>query len=174
MNNKPFVDFLLKRNKCLYHFTDTRNIETIKEAGLLSLKEIKHREIAVKAFGGNKLSHELDAGLGYDGFVHLALTNSHPMEKAAKQSNRIIVSRYLRISPEILLKPSVLFSDAVSNSKLANIGDWDQVGSKFDLEALYRRLDWGKPDGQKRRQKVEKYEILVPDIVEPRFIDFRW
>jgi len=57
--------------KCLFHFTDLRNLSSIAEQGLLRLAELRRRSVCVVAPGGNPWSHDADTRLGLDKYVHL-------------------------------------------------------------------------------------------------------
>ncbi|OUE39109.1 hypothetical protein BZY95_17175 [Billgrantia desiderata SP1] len=80
----------------LYHFTDTRNLPSIREqGGLLRLAEMKRRSVNGAVFGGNQWSHDADVARGLDGYVHLCFLSEHPMEWCAKNDGRILDSVFL-------------------------------------------------------------------------------
>ena len=83
--------------RTLYHFTDSRNVASIRQHGLLSLAALHDRGIAVAACGGDEDSRRVDARLGLDRFVHLSIMDQHPMEKIARDRGSIVAARYLRI-----------------------------------------------------------------------------
>src|SRR5712675_1869129 len=88
--------------KCLFHFTDRRNLESIRAHGLLRLAELGRRALPIAAPGGNRWSHEEDARRGLDEYIHLCLLGEHPMEWAARQSGHIQGTQFLRIDRRIL------------------------------------------------------------------------
>jgi hypothetical protein len=53
-----------------YHFTDARNLSSIRQYGILSMREIRQRGLIV-APGGNNWSIEADQRSGMDAYVHL-------------------------------------------------------------------------------------------------------
>src|SRR3954470_14809416 len=84
MNPIEFIEKYM-RGKCFYHFTDTRNIASIKsQGGLFSLRQLRQRGILPTAPGGNQWSHEADERLGLDSYVHLCFLDQHPMEWRVK------------------------------------------------------------------------------------------
>jgi hypothetical protein len=77
-----------------YHFTDTRNLPSIKaHGGLLPWSQIRGNVVAP---GGNDWSHDADAIKGQDNYVHLCFLPEHPMEFVARKDGRIQESRFLR------------------------------------------------------------------------------
>jgi hypothetical protein len=146
----------------LFHFTDTRNIPSIKQHGLLSLRELKRRDIVVSAFGGNEWSHDEDERRGLDDFVHLCLRRSHPMEYKAKKDGRLLETKFMRISPSVLLEPGVMFTDQVANKAGCQPFDWEQAKEKLDWQVLLTRTDWKDAAIRERLQTASKYEVLVP------------
>src|SRR5215217_926199 len=74
---EELIAFLEKHGRHFYHFTDARNIESIKKHGILSTSEIRSRDIPVVT-GGNQWSLDADKIKGVDKFVHLCFFRSHP------------------------------------------------------------------------------------------------
>ena len=88
----------------LYHFTDRRNLGSIrKHGGLYCLAELVRLGIKVPAPGGNDWSHAEDKRRGLDGFVHLCFRENQPMEYRAKQEGRIGDSFFLETNPRLRL-----------------------------------------------------------------------
>lgn len=158
--------------KPLYHFTDTRNILSIKEHGLLSLAELKRRGIEIPAAGGNELSHDLDKELKLDEYVHLCFFTNHPMEYRARKDGRINESVFLEINPDVLQWANVIFTLAVANQNDVGRLTFEQAKEKMDIEIICpsTRQDWSDPDIKERRKLAKKYEILVPNTIPVEFI----
>lgn len=153
--------------KCFYHFTDTRNLPSIRTSGLLSAAELKRRNIAIPAPGGNDWSKEADLHAGMDQYVHLCFRSSHPMEFKAKKEGRIQESLFLRIDPTVLRASGVMVTDGVSNKAGGvSISTPEQILHRLDLEVLYKRTEWKDPAIQERLKVASKYEILVPKHVD--------
>jgi hypothetical protein len=161
---------ILKRHRFkFFHFTDTRNLPSIRESGLLSMKSIRANQVVV-APGGNSWSLDADRRTGMDDFVHLCFFNEHPMEFLALKDGRIQESRFLRISPEVLLAGGVLITDMVSNRADANPKPAEEMIDKLDLEVIYTRTDWKDPKIQMRLRAARRCEILVPKSIPLKFI----
>ena len=100
-----------------------------------------------------------------DKYVHLCFKNNHPMEYAARQDGRIEDSIFLWIHPKVLEFDGVLFTPGVSNKSGLRIHPIDEARELIDFEVLYTRTDWSDPEIQKRLQRAEKCEILVPNEI---------
>ncbi len=85
----------------LYHFTDSRNLWSIKRRGLLSWRKLVDRQI-VHHSGSNELSRSLDERDGLDNFVRLCLTDYHPMALVAQEEGRIKELLWLEVDEEVL------------------------------------------------------------------------
>lgn len=169
MNLTQLVAAIKKRGAYMYHFTDTRNLPSVKEHGILSMAEIRRRELDVVP-GGNQWSFDADTRSGMDEFVHLCFFKDHPMEFYAKKEERVESVKYLRIDPEIMLEDGVLIADQVSNKKQSRPLPADQMIKKIDWQVIYDRTDWKDPAIQARLKIAKVCEVLIPDRVLPDFI----
>ena len=156
--------------KQLYHFTDERNIPSIKEHGLLSWKAAQRLGIEVTAPGGNDWSHEVDDKLGLDEYVHLCMIGEHPMEYLARAEGRIGETVFLHLDPSVLEMDGVIFSPGVANKSGVPLLRVAEAVDQMDLDVVYRWLDWRDPEINRRRQEARKYEVLVPDCVPTNLI----
>jgi hypothetical protein len=156
--------------KALFHFTDTRNIDSIREHGLLSYAELQRRSVDCFAPGGNEWSHDADERLGLDEYVHLCMLEEHPMEFRARQEGRIVESTFVRVLPSVLTIPGVLFTADVANKAGVATMSLTEARANLDLDVIYRRTNWKDPAVQQRRQAAKKYEVLVPTEIRPEFL----
>jgi hypothetical protein len=147
----------------LYHFTDRRNVPIIKQmGGLFPLSDLKEKQVAIPAPGGNQWSHDADVLQGMDKYVHLCFRNNHPMEFMARQEERITDTIFLQVHPSVLQMPGVLFTPDVSNKAGVEPVSLSEAAKLIDFPVLYTRTDWSAPEIQQRLKQAEKYEILVP------------
>lgn len=151
--------------KSFYHFTDTRNLASIRDLGLLPFAELQSRGIVVQAPAGNDWSHEADERWGLDNYVHLCLMDEHPMEYQARKDGRIVDSRFLQISPAVLAIDGIRFAADIANKSGVPLLSLEEACETMDFEVIYDRTDWKDPDIQQRRQIAKRYELLVPEIV---------
>lgn len=153
----------LKRITLLYHFTDRRNLPSIREhGGLYPMTKLKKKNIKVIAPGGNEWSQDADGMKGMDAYVHLCFRNNHSMEYLARQEGRIGDTIFLHIHPDVLTWDGVLFTDDVANKAGVETHTIEEAREIIDFEVLYTRTIWSDPKVQARLQQAEKYEILVP------------
>jgi hypothetical protein len=153
----------LQRVTVLYHFTDRRNVASIREqGGLYPLATLREKGVAISAPGGNEWSHQADSAKGLDRYVHLCFRATHPMEYRARQEGRIVDSIFLLISAEVLQWEGAKFTPDVSNKSGVESYTMEQARSMIDFEVLYTRTDWRDSAIKQRLVQAEKYEILVP------------
>lgn len=158
---KP-IEILTKSKNCFYHFTDTRNLASIRESGLTSTRSQREQQNLAIAPGGNDWSLDADRRSGMDAYVHLCFFNDHPMEWIARQQGRISQSIFLKISPDVLRVPGALIVDTVSNRSDAVPRPAEDMIRVLDLKVIYTRTDWKDPAVQERLKTAKKYEILIP------------
>ncbi len=158
----------------LLHFTDKRNIDSIKQHGLCSLARLRSLDIAIPAPGGSDLSHDLDVSKGLDGYVHLCLTNGHPMKKIAMDDGRIGECAHLGVDLSVLGRDGVLFApgnSVRSGVEVVSLAEALESGM-IDFPGLYTYYDWSTDEGNARRQAVDRYEVLVPDLIPVDLLKF--
>jgi ssDNA thymidine ADP-ribosyltransferase, DarT len=163
-NVSKIAKILLEKGHSFYHFTDTRNMPTIREHGLLSMRTIRERNLIV-APGGNDWSLDADKRSGMDDFVHLCFFREHPMEYLAMKDGRIQNSRFLRILPSVLETPGTMITDKVANRADTWPRPAEEMVEKLDLEVIYQRTDWKDPRIQVRLRTARLCEILIPKVV---------
>src|SRR5436853_7769546 len=100
----------------LYHFTDRRNLDSIRaQGGLHPLSDLVKRGVIIPAPGGNQWSRDADELKGMGRYVHLCFRSNHPMEYLARQDGRIADSIFLEIHPSVIQFECVPFTADVSN-----------------------------------------------------------
>ncbi|MDE7025666.1 MAG: DUF4433 domain-containing protein, partial [Paramuribaculum sp.] len=103
---------LLKENGVvyLYHFTDRRNLESIRRnGGLFSWQSCKTKGIQIPFAGGDISSRMLDTRYGLQDYVRLSLCDDHPMMWRLKQNGYDLV--LLKIKIDAALLRDTLYSD---------------------------------------------------------------
>jgi hypothetical protein len=159
-------DDRIKRIPSLFHFTDRRNLPTIRQlGGLYPLAVLREMKVDVPAPGGNQWSWDADEMKGMDKYVHLCFRATHPMEFRAREEGRIVDSIFLAVHPDILTWDGVRFSPDVSNKSGVPHYPVQEALDLIDFDVLYTRTDWRDPSVQQRLQQAEKCEILVPGLI---------
>lgn len=148
----------------IYHFTDEANLKTIGKFGLQSLKNILNRNIPVKHFGAEELSHILDERSGLDKYIHLSFIKDHPMYHVAKTRGNLINPVWIELDSSILYEDTTLFCDKVANQNGAEIFDIDEILEKINFEILTdNRFLSGEE--WKIRKEIRKAEIMALDSI---------
>ncbi|MER9445865.1 DUF4433 domain-containing protein [Mesorhizobium sp. M0340] len=160
-------EFVAKiRNRfSLFHFTDRRNLDSIREHGLLSLRELRRRNIEIGAPGGNDWSQKSAVKRELDQYVNLSMRDQHPMEYVATKEGRIEEVKHLKVKYEVLALPGVRFTADVSNKAGVELLTWEEAKSQLDWEVILKRTDWKDSAIQERLRQASKYEVLIPTNV---------
>jgi ssDNA thymidine ADP-ribosyltransferase, DarT len=158
---EKFAEGMIRARRRLFHFTDSRNLDSIRANGLLSTHEIRKRTIPAIT-GGDADSLGIDQHNGFDHYVRVSFCRSHPMSHVARERGSIQQLRILTICPTVLLREGVKFADRVATDNEAIIGLADEMVPQMDLTATYDYLDWKVPENQSRRAAAEKWEAMVP------------
>lgn len=157
----------LARIPFLLHFTDERNLPSIRDSGgLFSTATLRQAQIEFHP-GGDAASLALDTGCGMDQYVHLCFRGAHPMAHRVVERNPGIRLKYLRIDRSILYEPGVMFVAGVGYAHGVNpIPAADAAAQgMIDFDVLFTWMDWRDAEIQARRRAAELSEILVPEHV---------
>lgn len=149
-----------------YHFTDKRNIPSIKRhGGLFSWYYCKNNNINIPCQGGDYDSRELDKKYGLQDYVRLSFCDDHPMAYRLQQSGSDII--VLRIKIDVALLKDTLFSDINAADKLHTHG-----GSLNDLKrvnfAATKRHRVSRSDED---FKPHQAEVMVKTFVPLKYIE---
>lgn len=152
----PLVRKFLSEGIHLYHFTDSKNLESIKRIGLLSRDQLTATSLS-STYLSNDLSRSLDEQRGLSEYIHLSFHPEHSMLKAAqyRTSGSIVV---LAVSLEVLDRPGCCFTRALANANgvvripVAEITDSD-----------FRQVRSGSYESR-------KWQLLVPGLIPWRFL----
>lgn len=162
----------LARISWLYHFTDARNLPSIKSlGGLFSRAKLVEMGVQNLFPGGNQWSLDADEMFGMDRYVHLCLRSTHPMEYVARQDGRIQRSVFLYVDREVLGFDGVLFTPDVANKSGVQPCPIAEAAAYIDFDVLCTRTDWSDPAVQERLQAAEKCEILIPDHIPFKYFE---
>lgn len=169
-DKKPSVRILNQGILKLYHFTDHSNLDSIKQHGIYSHKELNNREIPCTS-GGNAISLELDKQSDLHDYVHLCLLPHHPMAHQAEERGTIEKAVYIPIDPTVLDLPEVKACLGVSVSKNATIIDIDSALNQINWDAW--KADWANHDltglENEEDNSLHKFEFLVPRHIAAKY-----
>ena len=153
-----------------YHFTDKKNLDSIRARGLLCTRELRRLGIFANVVtGGDATSLASDAQNGIDQFVCLCFTTSHPT--CYRASQRGVDPVYLWIDPDVIKEAGVKITDAPSNQNGVIPQAPSAALDNLHLDAIYEWIDWTEhPEAHDQRIIAEKYEILVPKRIALAYI----
>lgn len=128
----------------LYHFTDRKNLQSIRRrGGLLSWKYCEDHNITIPNPGGGTLSRNLDRRHRLEDYVRVSFCDDHPMAYRCHQEGADLV--LLRISIDVATFKNTIFSDmnATDNnhSKGPSLDDLYKVDIRATQRGFVRRSD---------------------------------
>lgn len=106
------IERYLKDNAvcCFYHFTDRKNLESIrKNGGLYSWSYCEKNNISIPVPGGSSMSRSLDIRHHLEDYVRLSFCEDHPMAFRLKEKGADLV--LLKIKTDVATLKDTLFSD---------------------------------------------------------------
>lgn len=106
----------------LYHFTDSRNLPSIRKYGLLSWKRLVRRNI-MHWPASSEDSRILDARLNLEDYIRLCTRREHPMAFRALHEGRIQNYVWLEISDTVTQWKATIYSNDNAVAKRAIINN---------------------------------------------------
>src|SRR6202051_2239412 len=140
-----------KQFNYFYHFTDKKNLDSIRARGLLSASELRRLGLIKKVVtGGDAVRLATDIQKGNDQYVCLCFTKNHPMCFVASQRGvDPIEPTWLSINPDVIKLPDVMVTDAPSNQNGVVLQEPSQALDTMHLDAIYQWIDWSlNPDAR--------------------------
>lgn len=124
--------------RCFYHFTDRRNLESIRlNGGLYSWNYCEKHNIIIPHTGGDSMSRSLDSRYGLEDYVRLSFCDNHPMMYRLKQQGYDLV--LLKVNIDVALLNETLFSDMNATDNNHRTGSSLEDLKKVDLTAVNSR-----------------------------------
>lgn len=150
----------------LYHFTDKRNIPSIKRhGGLFSWHYCQNNNITIPCQGGDYDSRELDKKYGLEDYVRLSFCDDHPMAYRLQKSGSDIVILHIKI--DVALLKDTLFSDINAADKLHTHGGGLEDLKRVNFEATKRHHVSRNDEDFKPHQA----EVMVKTFVPLKYIE---
>ena len=129
----------------LYHFTDSRNIESIKKNGLYSFAGIKKKlelDIGTDFFPASSESSRLiDYRKGFSNYIRLCSEQNHPMVTIALNENRINNVSWIKLDFRQIVfmqnfrENHILFSNInAANSNAIINNDYRTFTQSYDIQ----------------------------------------
>ena len=115
-----YKNFLIQNNIAqLYHFSNRRNLESIKLHGLCSISELTRLGISA-IYSSSEGSRSIDTSKQLLEYVHLSYERDTPMLYVALAEGRLYEHIIFEINPEVIFHKDTKFSDvnAASNNAI--------------------------------------------------------
>jgi hypothetical protein len=92
------------------------------------------------------------------------------MEFTAKNDGRITETAWISISKEVLLVDGVMYTNDISNKSGVQLLTNKQAVKTLDIDAIFSFIDFNIEGNLERKQKAEKYEVLVPKYIPIKYL----
>lgn len=154
----------------LYHFTDRRNLSSIKRSGgLLSWSYCEKNNIIVPRPGGGDISRQLDKRRNLQDYVRLSFTTQHPMMYAARSDGRISDPVILQIDVKAACINGTLYSDknATMTREMVNIGESVEDLKKIHFKTVkaYNHFDLDEDE-----RSFFQAEVMIKTFLPKEYI----
>ena len=160
-------DIIQSNNVKLFHFTDAKNIGSIKKHGILSADAILNAGIQ-STYASSYESRKIDKDMGLSDYVRLSFVKRHPMQFTSMTAYGIRPIT-LEINPLIALMPNVYFSDRNTLKKGARIGAHAIDLSNVDFSIINSNIPYYNLPDVKTKNSYQA-EVLVKHRIGPEFI----
>lgn len=152
--------------KYLYHFTDARNINSIKQhGGLYSWYYCHTHHITIPHPGGDEQSRNRDTLYGLEDYVRLSFCDDHPM--AHKLEKKGCSIRLLKIKAEVALLKDVQFSNMNAADKRHIHGKTIEYLQTVDFDATRMHYLRNTDPNFKKHQA----EVMVKTFIPLKYIE---
>lgn len=169
-NNWQQYKDIIERNsiKCLYHFTDRENLESIiSNGGLYSWADCKAKGIDIPKPGGSMQSRQLDTRDNLQNYVRVSFVTQHPMMYVAMNEGRISNPVILKIDPKVIWMEGTKYADRNATKKGAQVGgelsDFERI--HFNAVKANKHFDLDEDE-----QPFFQAEILVKNFIPLEYI----
>ena len=156
----------------LHYITPIQNVPSIMDHGILchqKAKQLNHASVAMQEIQEIRAKRVIPGGKPIHSYVNLYLCARNPMMyKRAAQHKSLCV---LRIDTEVFDLPGVVIADG--NAASGYTGFWtSKTGlDKIDFDLVF--AEWWTDSNQIQqwhKARVKCAEVMVPDRIDPRFI----
>ena len=168
-NWQQYKDIIERNNiKCLYHFTDRENLESIiSNGGLYSWADCKAKGIDIPKPGGSMQSRQLDTRDNLQNYVRVSFVTQHPMMYVAMNEGRISNPVILKIDPKLIWMEGTKYADRNATKNGAQVGgelsDFERI--HFNAVKANKHFDLDEDE-----QPFFQAEILVKNFIPLEYI----
>ena len=149
-----------------YHFTDRRNLESIRRAGgLYSWRYCEEHNISIPYPGGDATSRSLDSRHGLSDYVRLSFCTDHPMKWVLEQKGYNMV--LLKIKIDVACLEGTLFSDINATDNNHHHGGTLDDLRRINIPATQQNYVSRESDIFKQHQA----EVMVKTFIPLEYIE---
>ena len=150
---------------CFYHFTDTRNLSSIKsKGGLYSWSYCEEHDINIPKPGGDDTSRSLDCRYGLQNYVRLSFCSDLPMMYRLQQQGYNLV--LLKVKIDVATFEDTLFSDMNATDNNHSCGGEVEDLLNVNFKATKKRYV-SKAD---KDFKYHQAEVLIKKKIDLKYI----
>jgi hypothetical protein len=159
----------------LFLIAPVANVHSMLRYGILSHKRaarLAHRSVALQVIQERREQIRVAPGRMLHDHANLYFCARNPMMYYVVHNNPINEVCLLRVMPDILDLPDVVITDGNASSGFTTRFDSPAVGlPRLDYDRVHARY-WTHDDQieQWEHGRVKCAEVLVPDLVHPRYI----
>ena len=168
-NWQQYKDIIERNNiKCLYHFTDRENLESIiNNGGLYSWADCKAKGIDIPKPGGSAQSRQLDTRDNLQNYVRVSFVTQHPMMYVAMNEGRISNPVILKIDPKVIWQEDTKYADRNATKNGAKVGGELSDFERIHFNAVKAIKHFDLPEEE---QMFFQAEVLVKNFIPLEYI----
>ena len=118
-----YKEFLEKNEiEAVYHFSSSRNAESIKKYGICSIKYLKELSVNVD-YVSTSQSQSIDRYKGFEDYIHLGFEKRHPMLMKALANGVLSSYKIYDINPSVLFLKDTVYSNKNAIKKDVEFSD---------------------------------------------------
>jgi len=154
----------------LYHFTDSRNKNSIiQNGGLFSWWYSEQNNIPVSSHGGDSQSRNLDRRYGLENYVRMTYNSNNPMSYIATKEGRIQSLEWLTIDTKVATLRNTIFSDMNATKTGFKKGkDANFLKKHVQFDVVKWRSQWNPTTNEKSH--YYQAEVMVKEHVPLEYI----
>ena len=156
----------------LNYITPIDNVESILKYGILSnhrAERISHRSVAMTEIQQRRSRVMVPGGRPLHQYANLYICARNPMMSKRRAEHASIC--VLRVNPDVLDLPNVVITDQNAASNYARFGAAPAALSMVNRDQVFAEY-WNHDDqiAKWRHASIKCAEVLVPDIIDSRYI----
>lgn len=157
----------------LHYIAPIKNVPSILNRGILSHRladKVSHQSVAMQEIQARRTVKMLPTGRNLHEYVNLYFHARNPM--MFKRKDLHLALSVLRISTNVLDIPGTMVADRNASADWPRFDPWPAGILRLDRDIVFAR-DWRHPGDYAAylwHRSVKCAEVLVPDRVEPQYI----